>query len=83
MGQASKSLPVSCGICTSYAVGEKNKNIIYHQEEEELIAEWMPEPLVPNPPPEDHPALHTRTVYGKVVTHKVFGIISFIEEQSV
>ncbi|XP_027206929.2 serine palmitoyltransferase 1 [Penaeus vannamei] len=35
------------------------------KEEEELIAEWMPEPLVPNPPPEDHPALHTRTVYGK------------------
>ncbi|KAK7069848.1 Serine palmitoyltransferase 1 [Halocaridina rubra] len=36
------------------------------KEEEELIAEWMPEPLVPNPPDEDHPALNTRTVYGKV-----------------
>ncbi|KAG7176559.1 serine palmitoyltransferase 1-like [Homarus americanus] len=35
------------------------------KEEEELIAEWMPEPLVPNPPKEDHPALHTRTIYGK------------------
>nr|XP_053630579.1 serine palmitoyltransferase 1-like [Cherax quadricarinatus] len=35
------------------------------KEEEELIAEWIPEPLVPNPPKDDHPALHTRTVYGK------------------
>ncbi|XP_071522645.1 serine palmitoyltransferase 1 [Panulirus ornatus] len=36
------------------------------KEEEELLAEWMPEPLVPNPPKEDHPGLHTRTVYGKL-----------------
>ncbi|XP_069193194.1 serine palmitoyltransferase 1-like [Procambarus clarkii] len=35
------------------------------KEEEELIAEWIPEPLVPNPPKDDHPSLHTRTVYGK------------------
>lgn len=36
------------------------------KEEEELIAEWMPEPLVPTPPEPDHPALNTRTIYGKV-----------------
>ncbi|XP_064100767.1 serine palmitoyltransferase 1-like [Macrobrachium nipponense] len=36
------------------------------QEEEDLIAEWIPEPLVPNPPEADHPSLNTRTVYGKV-----------------
>ncbi|XP_066976310.1 serine palmitoyltransferase 1 isoform X2 [Macrobrachium rosenbergii] len=36
------------------------------KEEEDLIAEWIPEPLVPNPPEADHPSLNTRTVYGKV-----------------
>ncbi|KAK4324300.1 hypothetical protein Pmani_005047 [Petrolisthes manimaculis] len=35
------------------------------KEEEDLLADWTPEPLVPQPPPLDHPNLHTRTVYGK------------------
>ncbi|XP_068229788.1 serine palmitoyltransferase 1-like [Palaemon carinicauda] len=36
------------------------------EEEDDLIAEWIPEPLVPNPPEADHPSLNTRTVHGKV-----------------
>lgn len=35
------------------------------KEEEELLREWEPEPLVPRPPPADHPSLHPRTVFGK------------------
>ncbi|XP_063852350.1 serine palmitoyltransferase 1-like isoform X2 [Scylla paramamosain] len=35
------------------------------KEEEDLLREWEPEPLVPHPPPPDHPSLHPRTVYGK------------------
>ena len=35
------------------------------QEQEELITEWLPEPLVPDTP-EDHPALDPFVVEGKV-----------------
>ena len=35
------------------------------EEEEELLAEWKPEPLVPEVDP-DHPALHVPIVSGKV-----------------
>ena len=36
------------------------------EEEEQLIAEWQPEPLVPDVDP-DHPALHVPTITGKVI----------------
>lgn len=36
------------------------------EEEEELLAEWKPEPLVPEVDP-DHPALHVPIVTGKVI----------------
>ena len=35
------------------------------EEEEELLAEWKPEPLVPDVDP-NHPALHVPIVTGKV-----------------
>ena len=35
------------------------------EEEEELLAEWKPEPLVPEVDP-NHPALHVPIVSGKV-----------------
>jgi serine palmitoyltransferase len=35
------------------------------QEQEELILDWQPEPLVPDTP-EDHPALDPFVVEGKV-----------------
>ena len=35
------------------------------EEEEELLSEWKPEPLVPEVDP-DHPALHVPIVSGKV-----------------
>lgn len=38
------------------------------QEEEQLLAEWEPEPLLSRPPDQDHPALHTRTIRGKVAS---------------
>ena len=37
------------------------------EEEEELLAEWKPEPLVPEVDP-NHPALHTPIISGKVNT---------------
>ena len=38
------------------------------EEEEELLAEWKPEPLVPEVDP-DHPALHVPIVTGKVIEY--------------
>ena len=37
------------------------------EEEEELLAEWKPEPLVPDVDP-DHPALHVPVISEKVPT---------------
>uniref|UniRef100_A0A2P2IBK8 Serine palmitoyltransferase 1 n=1 Tax=Hirondellea gigas TaxID=1518452 RepID=A0A2P2IBK8_9CRUS len=36
------------------------------KEEEQLLAEWTPEPLLSSTPDPNHPALHTRTVHGKL-----------------
>jgi len=38
-------------------------------EEEQLLAEWTPEPLLPETPDPNHPALRPRTVRGKVGHH--------------
>ena len=38
------------------------------EEEEELLAEWKPEPLVPEVDP-DHPALHVPIIDEKVRQH--------------
>jgi len=38
-------------------------------EEEQLLAEWTPEPLLPETPDPAHPALRPRTVRGKVGHH--------------
>ncbi|XP_045107463.1 serine palmitoyltransferase 1-like isoform X2 [Portunus trituberculatus] len=44
------------------------------KEEEELLMDWNPEPLVLHPPPDDHPSLHPRTVYGKLSKYTDIGI---------
>ncbi|XP_018025798.1 serine palmitoyltransferase 1 [Hyalella azteca] len=36
------------------------------KEEEQLLAEWTPEPLLSSAPDPEHPALNTRTVKGKL-----------------
>ena len=40
------------------------------EEEEELLAEWKPEPLVPDVN-SNHPALHVPTVTRKVYFYKI------------
>ena len=50
-------------------VSNKNKRLkaekLTKEEEEELLAEWTPEPMVPEVDP-DHPALHVPIIDGKV-----------------
>jgi len=46
------------------------------KEQEELIAEWQPEPLVPDSP-EDHPALSPLVVEGKVNYYLTLKKISY------
>ncbi|XP_078656406.1 serine palmitoyltransferase 1-like [Branchiostoma floridae x Branchiostoma belcheri] len=46
----------------SYRIQERVQ--LTEKEKEDLLAEWQPEPLVPDTP-EDHPALHPRVVSGK------------------
>ncbi|XP_076063264.1 serine palmitoyltransferase subunit I [Oratosquilla oratoria] len=43
------------------------------KEEEDLLAEWTPEPLVPNPPDPNHPDLKPRVVQGKLGLHVDLG----------
>ncbi|KAF2366756.1 Aminotransferase class I/classII [Trinorchestia longiramus] len=43
------------------------------KEEEQLLAEWSPEPLLSSTPDPEHPALHTRTVKGKLGHYVDFG----------
>lgn len=66
----------------------QEKTILTEKEKEELIAEWTPEPLVPDVD-DDHPALHPKIVSGKlgkevvvnsvhcinVATHNYLGMI--------
>ncbi|XP_050732130.1 serine palmitoyltransferase 1-like isoform X2 [Eriocheir sinensis] len=57
---------VMCIVWLFTAKKKPSKNMrLTPKEEEELLREWEPEPLVPHPPRPDHPALHPRTVYGK------------------
>ncbi|KAB7503136.1 Serine palmitoyltransferase 1 [Armadillidium nasatum] len=51
----------------------KNKNAIKlsKKEEEQLLSEWTPEPLISDPPDESHPLLHPRIVDGKIGLHVV------------
>ena len=51
---------------------QKSKEIrLTKEEEEELLAEWHPEPLVPPYDP-DHPALHVPVMSGKVLQSNPF-----------
>ncbi|KAA0183719.1 hypothetical protein HAZT_HAZT006154 [Hyalella azteca] len=50
-----------------YKLGLTSHHWVSHQEEEEqLLAEWTPEPLLSSAPDPEHPALNTRTVKGKL-----------------
>ena len=51
------------------------------EEEEELLAEWKPEPLVPDVDP-DHPALHVPVISEKVglVQNNLIVILSNIKD---
>ena len=51
------------------------------EEEEELLAEWKPEPLVPEVDP-NHPALHVPIVSGKVYFQSVKTILFDIKYTS-
>ncbi|VDK40580.1 unnamed protein product [Gongylonema pulchrum] len=46
------------------------------QEEEKIIAEWKPVPLVPETPP-DHPALQTHYFDGKVCKYTVYDGVKY------
>lgn len=55
----------------------QEKTILTEKEKEELIAEWTPEPLVPDVD-ENHPALHPKVVSGKLGKEVLVDSISCI-----
>lgn len=49
--------------------------IVNFKEQEELIADWHPEPLVPINPDRSHPALNPLVIEGKVIVENLEKII--------